>query len=68
MHFRCAPWGQGKASSGKWQAPGGDRMLCRHLDVSGSGWEVEWLAGGCPSLIEIMWSLAWLLLGNAVLV
>lgn len=43
-------------------------MLCRHLDVSGSGWEVEWLAGGCPSLIEIMWSLAWLLLGNAVLV
>ena len=53
----------------QWEDAGtwGDRMLCRHLDVSGSGWEVEWLTGGCPSLIEIIWSLAWLLLGDAVL-
>lgn len=43
-------------------------MLCRHLAASGSGWEVEWLTAGCPSLIEIMCSLASLLLGNAVLV
>lgn len=43
-------------------------MLCRHLHASGSGWEVGWLTAGCPSLIEIMWSLAELLLGNAVLV
>lgn len=27
------------AVRGGW-APGGDRMLCRHLDASAAGWEV----------------------------
>lgn len=41
-------------------------MWRRHLHASGSGREVGWPTAGCPSLIEIMWSLAELLLGNAV--
>lgn len=42
------------------------RMFCRHEACLWLG--VRGLTSACPSLIEIMWNLAGLLLGTAVLV